>query len=181
MDKNQNFNIQEQFLRLDKSEKNKGFKVPLQQRKNNLSLVVSKFQDLNDYPLKLSTLFCGNESRIFHLMFDDITQHYTDKTLSGELIDSHIQKISESVRKKIVISFEQKSIITEYHSFAFNIKLGIQLVYKQSSSSEIQLNSIDSLKVNANMKCATHYVDYLSNTIITTLSFFTRTLEQNSS
>lgn len=129
------------------SEKNKGKKISLQQRKNCLSLVVSRFQDLNDFPLKLSTLFGGNDSRTFHLMFDDVTKNYSDKTLSGELIDSHIQKVSESTRKKIVISFEQKSIITEFHAYAFNIKLGIELFYKQSSLNDVQLKSTEIMKV----------------------------------
>ena len=95
--------------------------MPLQHRQNCLSLVISKLQDLNYYPLKLSTLFSGNDSRIYHLMFDDITHLYNDKTMPDELIESHIKKVSESVRKKIVISFEQKSIITEFHTFAFSI------------------------------------------------------------
>ena len=52
-----NFDIGEQFTKLDISDKNKGAKIPLQQRKNLLSLAISKFQDLNDFPMNLSTFF----------------------------------------------------------------------------------------------------------------------------
>ena len=57
-----------------------------------LSLAISRFQDLDDFPMKLSTYFCGNDSRVYHLFFDDVTREYNDKTIAGDLIDSHIKK-----------------------------------------------------------------------------------------
>jgi hypothetical protein len=126
---------------------NKGYKIPLQQRKNLLSLAVARFQDLEDFPLSVATLFTGNDTRVYHSLFDDITRKYTEKTMPGDFIDSHIKDVSESKRKKIILSFEQKSLLTEFHSYAFNVKLGNKVVYSTSSSTAIDLKSSEVLKV----------------------------------
>ncbi len=67
---------------------------------NFLNLTVSEFQDLNDFPLRLSTLLSGNDSRVYHLFLYDVTRDYTDKTTSRKLIESYIKKTSGANRKK---------------------------------------------------------------------------------
>ena len=52
-----NLDIGEQFTRLDIADKNKDAKIPIQQRKKLVSLAISRFQDLDDFPMKLSTFF----------------------------------------------------------------------------------------------------------------------------
>jgi len=101
---------------LDIFDKNKGAKIPLQQWKNLPSLAISKFQDLNDFPMKLSTIFVGTTREYNHLLIDDVTRDYTDKTMAGYLIDSHITKVSESKRKTTFFCFEQKSLESEFHT-----------------------------------------------------------------
>ena len=79
---------------------NKGTKIPLQQRRNVYCLAISKFQDLDDFPMRISTHFNGNDSRGYHLLLNDATQFYTDKTIPRDLIDSHIKSACDSKRKK---------------------------------------------------------------------------------
>ena len=108
---------------------------------------MSRFQDLEDFPTRVATIFTGNDTRVFHSLFDDITQKYTEKTMPGDLIVSHMKDVSESKRKKIMLTFEQKSLITEFHSYAFNVKLGNKVVYSTSSSTLIDMKSQEVLKV----------------------------------
>ena len=103
--KNGNFDIEKQFPRLDISDRNKGAKIPVQQRKNLLCLAVSRFQDLEDFLARLITLFSGNDSRVYHQFLNDVTKDYTDKTSPAELIDANIKQICESKRKKNLIEF----------------------------------------------------------------------------
>jgi hypothetical protein len=112
-----------------------------------LSLAISRFQDLDDFPMKLSTFFSGNDSRVYHLFFDDVTRGYTDKTIAGDLIDSHIKKVSESKRKILFLSFEQKSLLSEFHTYCFNVKLGMKVTYSGSTSSKTYLKSLALIKV----------------------------------
>ena len=65
-----------------------------------LSLAVARFMDLEDFPLSVATLFTGNDTRVYHSLFDDITRKYTEKTLPGDLIDSHLKDVSESKERK---------------------------------------------------------------------------------
>ena len=67
--------------------------------------------------------------------------------MPGDLIVSHMKDVSESKRKKNMLTFEQKSLITEFHSYAFNVKLGNKVVYSTSSSTLIDMKSQEVLKV----------------------------------
>ena len=142
-----NYDIGEPFTRLDISDKNKGAKIPLQQRKNMLSLAISIFQDMDDFPMKLSTFFSGNDSKVYNLFFDDVTREYTDKTIAGDLIDSHIKKVSESKRKALFLGFDQKSLLSEFHTYCFNVKLGMKATYSSSTSSTTDSKSLALIKL----------------------------------
>jgi len=80
-------------------------------------------------------------------LFDDVTRDYTDKTEPGDLIDSHIKKVSESKRKKLFLSFEQKSLLTEFHTHSFNVELGMKVTYTSSTLSTADLNCFALSKV----------------------------------
>jgi hypothetical protein len=67
--------------------------------------------------------------------------------MPGDLIDSHIKKISESKRKTLFLSFEQKSILTEFHTYSFNVRLGMNVTYTSSTSSTMDLKSLALIKV----------------------------------
>ena len=97
--------------------------------------------------MKLSTFFIENDSRVYHLLFDDVTRDYTDKTIAGVVIDSHSKKVSESKRKQIFFSFEQKSLLSEFHTYSFNVRLGIKVTYTSSTSSTTDLKSLGVMKV----------------------------------
>ena len=109
------------FPRLDISGANKGTKIPLQQRSNLYSLAISKFQDLNAFPRRISAQFNGNDSRGYHLLINDVTEIYSDKTIIGDVIDSNIKSACDSKRKNNFLSFGQQFLITEYHTHAFNV------------------------------------------------------------
>ena len=67
-------------------------------------------------------------------MFDDVTRDYIDNTMPGDLIDSHITRFSKSKRKNIILNFEEKSLLTEFHTYAFNVKLAMKVIYTSSAS-----------------------------------------------
>jgi uncharacterized protein YktA (UPF0223 family) len=97
--------------------------------------------------MKLSTFFSGNDSRVYHLFFDDVTREYNENTIAGDLIDSHIKKVSESKRKTLFLSFEQKSLLSEFHTYCFNVRLGMKVTYSSATSSTTDLKSLALIKV----------------------------------
>jgi hypothetical protein len=67
--------------------------------------------------------------------------------MAGDLIDSHIKKKSESKRKKTFLSFEQKSpLLSEFHTYSFNVRLGMKVTYTSSTSSTTNLKSLAIVK-----------------------------------
>jgi len=116
--------------------------------------------------MKLSTIFSGNDSRIYDLLFDDVTRDNTDNTITGDLIDSHIKKVFESKRIKLILSFEQKSLLTKLHTYSFNVRLGMKVTYTSSTSSTTHLKSLALMKV-----CSKFPYFQVSICLHTTLNF----------
>ena len=81
------------------------------------------------------------------MLFNDVTHEYTDKSIAGDLIDSHIKKVSKSKRKTIFFSFEHKSLLSEFHTYFFNVRLGMKVIYSSSASSTTNLKSLAVIKV----------------------------------
>ena len=91
-------------------------------------------------------LFVGT-TREYIICCLNVSRDYTDKTMPRDMIGSHIKKNSESKRKKIILSFEQKSLLTEFHTYSFNVKLGTKVAYTSSTSSTTDLKSLALIKV----------------------------------
>ncbi len=84
VDYNQDFNfpiirqsrMDELFLKHDISARNKGFKIPLLERKQVMSKFFSRIYDLEIIPKQAALLFSGNSSRLQHSLFNDLTSSF---------------------------------------------------------------------------------------------------------
>ena len=135
------------FPKLDKSDRNKGHKVSLAERKKTLNLVFDELISINRMPKQFSNLFSGSEARLYHILFDDISDNYNGTKTPQNLITEHVKSMLSTKRKESYLSFEQEKFVFEYHRYAFIIKLGVDFTYSFSSEIDVVLKSDCILKV----------------------------------
>ena len=137
-------NIDNMFEKIDNSNKNPIINpIPLQERRNMLRNVMSRFQNLDDFPTQVSHLFSGNASRLHHVLFNDVTEKYNGVKTPIDLVRDHIQQNNKDKRGKVkgCLTIEQENILIEYHKFAFVTKLGIEVLKSSTSSTAISMKS----------------------------------------
>ncbi len=92
-------------------------------------------------PKKFSNLFSGSEARLYHILFDDISDNYNGTKTPQNLITEHVKAMLSAKRKESYLSFEQEKFIFEYQRYAFIIKLGVDFTYNFSSVIDVVLKS----------------------------------------
>ena len=133
---------------LDISIKNTGTKISKEKRTSTLMQFNSRVNNLEDFPKQMSSLFSGNQSRLQHKLFDDLTQTY-DGTVSAKnfILNSLKQTSVNKNKQEICLNLEQENFILEFHKYAFNIKLGMEIFNISSANVEIEMSSLDVIKV----------------------------------
>ena len=104
--------------------------------------------NLEDLPKQMSRLFSGNSPRLQHKLFDDVTEKYDGTASSKDFILNSIK--SRSVDKKNQdksLTLEQENFVVEFHKYAFNIKLGMEVFNTTTSEVEIEMRSLGVIKV----------------------------------
>ena len=116
------------FEKIDVSIKNKGAKISLQNRKLDMTQFLARVGGLEDLPKQMSNLFSGNSSRLIqHLLFDDVASSF-DGTRSAKdfIINSRKSKSVEKRKQDRSLTLEQENFLINFHTYAFNIKLGME-------------------------------------------------------
>ena len=142
--------MDELFLKHDISARNKGFKIPLLERKQVMSKFFSRIYDLEVIPKQAALLFSGNSSRLQHSLFNDLTSSFDPDANVGvkQLILDFVRKTSTNKKKEILnLSREQLNFVFEFHKYAFNIKLGMELLDVGTSENVIKMKSKQIIKV----------------------------------
>lgn len=129
------------FPKLDKSDRNKGHKVSLEERKKTLNLFFDELSSMKKMPKQFSNLFSGSESRLYHILFDDISDNYNGTKTPQIVITEHVKSMLSTKRKESYLSFEQEKFVLDYHRYAFIIKLGVDFTYSFSSVIDVVLKS----------------------------------------
>ena len=88
------------FPKLDKSDRNKGHKVSLAERKKTLNLFFDELASINRMPKQFSNLFSGSEARLYHILLDDIIDNYNGARTPQNLITEHIKSVLSAKRKE---------------------------------------------------------------------------------
>ena len=90
------------FNKIDNSYKNPIVNpIPLQERRNMLKNVISRFQNLDDFSTQVSYHFSGNASRLHHVLFNVVTEKHTRVKTPIDLIRDHIQHNNKDKRGKV--------------------------------------------------------------------------------
>ncbi len=133
---------------LDISIKNTGTKIPKEKRMSTLLQFNSRVDNLEDFPKQMSSLFSGNQSRLQHRLFDDLTHTY-DGTVSAKnfILNSTKQTSVNKNKQEICLNLEQENFVLEFHKYAFNIKLGMEVFNISSANVEIEMSSLEVIKV----------------------------------
>ena len=133
---------------LDISIKNTGTKIPKEKRMSTLMQFNSRVNNLEDFPKQMSSLFSGHQSRLQHKLFDDLTRTY-DGTVSAKnfILNSLKQTSVNKNKQEICLNLEQENFVLEFHKYAFNIKLGMEVLNISSANVEIEMSSLDVIKV----------------------------------
>ena len=132
------------FNKIDNSNRNPILNsIPLQERINMLRNVMSRIQNLDDFPTQVSHFFSGNASRLHHVLFTDVTEKYNGVKTPIDLVRDHIQQNNKDKRGKVkgCLTIEQENILIEFHKFAFVTKLGIEVLKSSTSSNAISMKS----------------------------------------
>ena len=136
------------FEKHNKVSKNKGHQIPLQTRKNTLRSFIGRLQDLDDFPKRISNLLSGNSTRHFHKLFDDATVNYNQEFTSINQINEFLRgQLKGEKGDEKFMSPQQEQIIIEYHTYAFNIKLAVEVFPKDTRIRNISMNTKEMLKV----------------------------------
>ena len=140
--------------------KNKGGKISLQNRKLAMTQFLAKVSDLEDLPKQMSNLFSGNSSRLQHLLFDDVASSYDGTSSAKDFIINSIKSRSVDKRKQDrSLTLEQENFLMNFHKYAFNIKLGMEVFNTTTSEVELEMKSLELIKVNR-IKCFTFYFSF---------------------
>ncbi len=129
------------FPKLDKCDRNKGHRVSLAERKKTLNIFFDELSSINRMPKQFSNLFSGSNARLYHILFDDISDNYNGARTPQNLITEHIKSVLPCPWKESFLSFEQEIVVFEYHRFACIIKLGVEFTYNFSSVIDVILKS----------------------------------------
>jgi hypothetical protein len=149
---NYTLNLDEMFEKHNKISKNKGNIIPLQARKNSIRSFIGRIQDLDEFPKKISILFSGNSTRHYHKLFDDATEDYDQESTSINQIKSFIRsQLKGEKGEDKFLSLQQEQVIIEYHTYAFNIKLGVNVFPSSSRNMCITVNTKRVLKVRLHL------------------------------
>ncbi len=133
---------------LDISIKNMGTKIPKDKRTATLLQFISRVDNLEDFPKQMSSLFSGNSSRLQHKLFDDLTHNYDGTIFAKEFILNSIKKTTINKNKQeISLTLEQENFVLEFRKYAFNIKLGMEVFNISSTNVEIEMTSLNIIKV----------------------------------
>ena len=145
----------------DFSKKFSGNKLSIVERRNSLSEVIARINDLRDIPHRMSLLFGGNGSIRHHMFFDDITSKYDGSSMSPRhMVTKHIESVNVNKSKEIKsLSYEQEKFIREFHSYAFNFKLGIKTFSEDTLSVEVSVKSKDLIQVRLHLSSVFLYAD----------------------
>ena len=136
------------FEKIDVSIKNKGAKISLQNRKLAMTQFLAKVSDLEDLPKQMSNLFSGNSSRLQHLLFDDVASSYDGTSSAKDFIINSIKSRSVDKRKQDrSLTLEQENFLINFHKYAFNIKLGMEVFNTTTSEVELEMKSLELIKV----------------------------------
>lgn len=83
------------------------------------------------------------------MFFDDITHKFDGSSMSPRhMITKHIESVNVNKSKEIkTLSYEQEKFIHEFHSYAFNFKLGIKTFSQDTLSVELSMKSKDLIQV----------------------------------
>ena len=96
----------------------------------------------------MSSLFSGNSSRLQHKLFDDLTQNYDGTVSAKDFILNSIKRTSVNKHKQeISLTLEQENFVLEFHKYAFNIKLGMEVFNISSTNVETEMTSLEVIKV----------------------------------
>ena len=138
----------EMLENVDISIKNKGTKIPKERRTAAIIQFFSRVVNLEDFPKQMSSLFSGNSSRLQHKLFDDLTQNYDGTVSAKDFILNSIKRTSVNKHKQeIGLTLEQENFVLEFHKYAFNIKLGMEVFNISSTIVEIEMTSLEVIKV----------------------------------
>ena len=147
-EKFKNIRRNEMLDNLDISIKNMGTKIPKDKRTATLVQFISRVDNLEDFPKQMSSLFSGNSSRLQHKLFDDLTHNFDGTVSAKNFILKSIKKTSVKKNKQeINLTLEQENFVLEFHKYAFNIKLGMEVFNISSTNVEIEMTSLNVIKV----------------------------------
>jgi hypothetical protein len=136
------------FEKIDVSIKNKGAKISIQNRKLAMTQFLARVTDLEDLPKQMSNLFSGNSSRLQHLLFDDVASSYDGTSSAKDFIINSIKSRSVDKRKQDrSLTLEQENFLMNFHKYAFKIKLGMEVFNTTSSEVELEMESLELIKV----------------------------------
>ncbi len=76
------------------------------------------------------------------------------------MVTKHIESVIVNTSKEIKsLSYEQEKLIREFHSFAFNFKLGIKTFSEDTLSVEVSVKSKDLIQVRLHLSSVFLYAD----------------------
>ena len=136
------------FEKFDISIKNNGAKISLPNRKLAMTQSLSRVSDLEDLLKQMSSLFSGNSSRLQHLLFDDVASNIDGISYAKDFIINSIKSKSVDKRKQNrTLTLQRENFLIAFHKYAFNIKLGMKVLNSTTSEEEIEMKSLELIRV----------------------------------
>jgi len=136
------------FENFDVYLKNNGAKISLPNRKLAMTQFLSRVSDLEDLPKQMSSLFSGISSRLQHLLFDDVASSFDGTSSAKDFIINSIKSKSVDKRKQDrLFTLKQEIFLIDFHKYAFNITLGMEVFNTTTSEVELEMKSLELIKV----------------------------------
>jgi hypothetical protein len=103
-----------------------------------------KVSDLEDLPKQMSNLFSGNSSRLQHLLFNDVASSFDGTSSAKDFIINSIKSKSVDKRKQDrSLTLEQENFLINFHNYALNIKLGMEVFNTTTSKVELEMKRLE--------------------------------------
>jgi hypothetical protein len=136
------------FENFDVSIRNNGAMISLPNRKLAMMQFLSRVSDIEDLLKQMSSLFSGNSPRLPHLLCDDVASSFDGTNSAKDFISNSIKsKIIDKRKEDRLLTLEQENFMIDFHKYAFNIKLEMEVFNTTTSEVELEMKSLELIKL----------------------------------